>query len=127
MVEIQSLGKIKLSLIDYKFKNLQTDDIIVTNERLAHIKERHPEDYELFRVYGSVSVQNPDYIIEDHKHEGTVFMVKRLPDTNLNVVCRLALSTDEKGLKNSVMTFYRIRERNLKKLIEKNQLLYKKE
>lgn len=127
MVEIQSLGKIKTSLIDYKFKNLQTDDIIVTNERLAHIKERHPEDYELFKAYGSVSVQNPDYIIEDHKHEGTVFMVKRLPDTNLNVVCRLALSTDEKGLKNSVMTFYRIRERNLKKLIEKNQLLYKKE
>ena len=34
--------------------------------------------------------------------------------------------TDADGLKNSVMTFYRIRERNLKKMIVKNsiKLLY---
>ena len=37
------------------------------------------------------------------------------------------IQTDENKLKNSVMTFYRIREKNLKKLIEKNGLLYKKE
>lgn len=30
-------------------------------------------------------------------------------------------------LKNSVMTFWRIRERNLNKLIKKNEILYKKE
>ncbi len=119
MTEMQSLGRIELSLINKKFQNIQTDEIIVTNERIAHIKTRHPEDYELFKIYGMDSVQNPDYIIEDRKHEGTVFMVKRLTNTNLNVVCRLALDTDEKGLKNSVMTFYRIRDRNLKKLIEK--------
>ena len=51
-------------------------------------------------------------------------MVKRLPETNLNVVVRLALETDEKGLKNSVMTFYRIRNSNLKKLRKKNKILY---
>ena len=54
-------------------------------------------------------------------------MIKKLPDTNLNVVVRVVLETDEEGLKNSVMTFYRIRERNLRKLAEKNKLLYKKE
>lgn len=36
---------------------------------------------------------------------------------------RIALEIDEKGLKNSVMTFYRIRERNLRKMIEKNSSL----
>ena len=61
-------------------------------------------------------------------------MVKKLEDTNLNVVVRIALKTDDKGIMNSVMTFYRIRERNLIKLIRKNSsltgkdaLLYKKE
>ena len=54
-------------------------------------------------------------------------MVKKLPETNLNVVVRVVLETDDSRLKNSVMTFYRIREKNLKKLIEKNCLLYKKE
>ena len=41
---------------------------------------------------------------------------KKLPDTNLNVVVRVVLETDEIGWKNSVMTFYRIREKNLKKI-----------
>ncbi len=45
----------------------------------------------------------------------------------MNVVVRVALDTDEEGLKNSVMTFYRIRERNLKKLIAKNSILIGKD
>lgn len=57
----------------------------------------------------------------------SVFMVKKLPETNLNVVVRVVLENDKKGLKNSVMSFYRIRKRNLEKLIQKNGLLYKKE
>ena len=38
---------------------------------------------------------SPDLIIRDSKHIGTVFAVKKLPDTNLNVVVRLVLETDE--------------------------------
>lgn len=121
------IGNINTSILEKEFGKIQTNEIIVTNERLNHIKERHLADYELFEEYGRECVQNPDYIIKDNKNKGTVFMVRKLPDTNLNVVSRLALEKDENGLKNSIMTFYRIRERNLKKLIEKNTLLYKKE
>lgn len=91
MVEILSLGNINISVLEKEFGKLQTSEIIVTGERIAHIRERHFIDY------------------------------------NLNVISKLALDTDKSGLKNSVMTFYRIRERNLKKLITKNTLLYKKE
>lgn len=66
-------------------------------------------------------------LIQDTKHEGTIFAVKKLPDTNLNVIIRLVLDTDDPKRKNSVMTFYRIREKNLEKLIAKHKLLYKKE
>jgi hypothetical protein len=127
MTEIRSLGKIDIKILEKEYGKIQTDEIIVTNERINHIKGRHPEDFELFHKYGIESVEHPDVIIKDEKHEGTVFMVKRIPDTNLNVVVRVALETDEEGLKNSVMTFYRIRERNLRKLSEKNKLLYKRE
>ncbi len=61
----------------------------------------------------------PDILLVDEKHTGTVFAIKRLPETNLNVVVRLVMETDREDRKNSVMTFYRIRERNLKKLMEK--------
>lgn len=127
VAEIRGLGRINTALLEKEFGKIQTDRIIVTNERLLHIQERHPQDYELFEKYGQDSVQNPDYIIRDMKNKGTVFMVKKLSDTNLNVVVRVVLDTDKNGLQNSVMTFYRIRERNLRKMIEKNTLLYKKE
>ena len=127
MATIRPLGKINIDVIEKEFGKIQTDEIIVTNERENHIKDRHPEDYELFQKYGSETVNNPDFIIRDGKNLGTVFMVRKLPDTNLNVVVRVALDTDEEGLKNSVMTFYRIRERNLKKLIAKNSILIGKD
>ena len=134
MALILSLGKIDLSLLKDEFGKIQTDEIIITEERINHIKMRHPEDYSLFNIYGAICVKDPDYIIKDGKHDGTIFMVKKLEDTNLNVVVRIALKTDDKGIMNSVMTFYRIRERNLIKLIRKNSsltgkdaLLYKKE
>lgn len=127
VTEIQNLGKINTKVLEKEFGKIQTDEIIVTNERIDHIKERHPEDYDLFEKYGRESVSAPDLIIKDIKNKGTVFMVKKLPETNLNVVVRVVLETDDSKLKNSVMTFYRIRERNLKKLIEKNGMLYKKE
>lgn len=127
MAEIKSLGKIDIKILESEYGKIQTDEIIVTGERIEHIKERHPEDFELFHKYGTECVEHPDVIIKDEKHEGTVFMVKKIPDTNLNVVVRVVLETDEEGLKNSVMTFYRIRERNLRKMSEKNKLLYKRE
>ena len=134
MAVILSLGKIDLSLLKDEFGKIQTDEIIITEERINHIKMRHLEDYSLFNIYGAICVKDPDYIIKDGKHDGTIFMVKKLEDTNLNVVVRIALKTDDKGIMNSVMTFYRIRERNLIKLIRKNSsltgkdaLLYKKE
>ena len=43
-------------------------------------------------------------------------MIKKLENTNLNVVSKLSLTSDTKNLKNSVMTFYRIRAKNLSKL-----------
>ncbi len=127
VAEIIKLGTICTQPLEKEFGILQTDEIIITNERINHIKLRHPEDYKLFQKYGVETVEQPDIIIKDCKNEGTVFMIKQLENTNLNVVCRLVLQSDDGNLKNSVMTFYRIRQKNLEKLEKKNKLLYNKE
>ena len=75
------LGEIESALLQGYFGELRTKEVVVTEERMEHIRERHPQDVE----------------------------------------------TDREDRKNSVMTFYRIRERNLKKLMEKNRLLYSRE
>lgn len=74
-----------------------------------------------------MAVENPNEIIKDLKNDGTVFYVKHLDETNLNVIVRLVTQDDDQNRFNSIMTFFRIRDRNLKKLIEKNKLLYKAE
>lgn len=127
MAEIIELGKINTQPLEIEFGKLKTDEIVITNERIDHIKNRHPEDFDLFIKYGIQTVENPDIIIKDCKNIGTVFMIKKLPNTNLNVIARLVLDTDDKNLKNSVMTFYRLRNKNLAKLKNKNKTLYKKE
>ena len=127
MGEIRVLGKINLVPLVAQFGEIQTDEIIITDERLQHIKERHQEDFTFFLKYIEESVTNPDYIINDGKNAGTVFMVKKLDEMNINVVVIVALSSDKTGIKNSVMTFHRLRDKNLMKIIKKNVLLYKKE
>ena len=84
MALILSLGKIDLSLLKDEFGKIQTDEIIITEERINHIKMRHPEDYSLFNIYGAICVKDPDYIIKDGKHDGTIFIVKN-PTKNLIV------------------------------------------
>lgn len=124
--EIIQLGNLNSQLLKDEFGELRTSETIVTNERINHIKQHHSQDYELFEKYGANTIKNPDSIIKDGKNKSTVFMIKRLENMNLNVVTRLVLSDDNENLKNSVMTFYRIREKNLKKLKNKN-IIYKAE
>ena len=126
VAEIIELGKLNTQPLEIEFGKLKTDELIVTDERIKHIKLRHPKDFELFEKYGLSVVVEPDFIIKDEKNENTVFMTKKLENTNLNLVVKIILETDERDLKNSVMTFYRIRETNLKKLMNKNKTLYKK-
>lgn len=129
-MELKPLGKIgAVGRIEKEFGKLYTEDIIVTNERLKHIKERHPNDYDLFREYGRKATNDPDIVIKDGKNDGTVFMVKKLSDTNLNVVVKVAIDAKYPNYKNSVITFYRLRNKNLEKLAKKeiNKVLYKKE
>lgn len=44
-----------------------TDEVIITNERIQHIKDRHPNDYEQYFMYMKEIVEKPEYIIEANK------------------------------------------------------------
>lgn len=56
MTEINSLGEINLHILQEEFGKLMTNEIIVTDERISHIMEHHPEDYELFKKYALSAV-----------------------------------------------------------------------
>ena len=127
VTRIFEIGKIDKSIFAEKYGELLTDEVIVTEERMRHIQERHAQDYALFLEFGSECIQEPDLVLSDEKNKGTVFMIKRFSEINLNVVMRLVLEGEDDTLKNSVMTFWRIRDRNVQKLVRKNEILYKRE
>lgn len=122
-----NIGKIDRKIFKEINENIITDEVILTHERYTHIIERHKEDFELYGDMLLEIIQNPDYILKDTKNVDTAMVIKHIEKTNINVILRLAVMNDKIHNKNSIMTFYRVRDRNLKKLQEKNKTIYKKE
>ncbi|MDC7280757.1 PBECR2 nuclease fold domain-containing protein [Butyrivibrio fibrisolvens] len=105
-----------------------TDDVILTNERLQHIKQRHPNDYELYLEYIKSTVEDPDYIIEANKPNSAVALKDIIIENNihLKVIVRLVTSNDNPEYKNSVITFQTIRDKEWKRLLKNKTILYNK-
>lgn len=122
-----NIGKIDIKLFSKISNRIITDEVILTNERYVHIKDRHEEDFRLYKNILPELLKNPDYILKDYKNLNTAMVIKHIENTNINVILSLAVSNDGIHTKNSIMTLYRIRDKNLKKLQEKNKTIYKKE
>lgn len=122
------VGKINMKIFKNISYNLITDEVILTNERYLHIIEGHKEDFMIYSNMLSQIIIEPNYILEDYKNQYTVMVIKKVENNNnINVIIRLAIEEDLIHNKNSIMTMYRVREKNLKKLMEKNKVIYKKE
>lgn len=61
------------------------------------------------------------------KNENSVFLIKKLKDTNINAVLKVVTQNQDSDYKNAIITFYRIRDKNANKLENNNKILYKKE
>ena len=125
---VETIGVIRTDYLEEEFGALNTDQVVLTEERSEHIRSRHPEDYELFKMYGKACVEQPDIVMKDSKNENTVFMAKKIEGSNVNAVIRLSVAAvDDPSRKNSVMTFYRMRDINLNKKAARNKVLYRHE
>ena len=111
MQYITKLDKKKLG--EYENK-LITEDVILTDERLyEHILLFHKEEYQQLRPYIKNIIKNPDYIIEDNRHEDTMIYLKKIDDIGKNgrVIIKLALGQDEEHNKNSIITLMKLNKR----------------
>lgn len=116
MQYITKLDKRKLGVYANK---LITEEVILTDERLyEHILLYHKEEYKQLRVDIKGIIENPDYIIEDNRHEDTMIYLKHLNNKNSGrVVIKLALGQDEEHNKNSIITLMRLNKRTWKQTI----------
>jgi len=125
---MQRIGKIDLEIYKCVTPDIQTDEVIITDERVTHIKENHPNDYERYFEYAHQMIEKPDYIIESAK-PNTAVILKEIEDNNehLKMVMRLITSNDPENYKNSVITFMKIEEKRYDRYLRTKKILYKRE
>lgn len=125
---MHSVGKIDIDIYKCVTEDIQTDEVIITEKQIEHIKEHHPNDYERFGKYFKDIVEKPDYIIEANK-PNTAMLLKEIIDNNerFKTILRLVTSSDNPEFKNSIITFMKIDEKDWKRIIKNKKVLYKSE
>ena len=128
---MQYITKLDRNKLEKYKKGLITEEVILTDERLyEHILLFHENEYKELRPYLKSIIDNPDYIIEDNRHEETMIYLKQVKNIEKNgrVVIKLALGQDKEHNKNSIITMMKLNNRtwnqtlkNRGKIIWKNK------
>lgn len=124
---MQYIGKIDINKLgEYKAKII-TNDVIITEERIKHIKEHHPGDYEQYSKYISKIIHNPDYILEDNKNLDTILYMKTIRENGKNIQIVVRLNTNKKEIKkkNSILTLWKIKDKTYKQLLRNRKIIWK--
>lgn len=124
---MREVGRIDIEKYRCVAEEIITDEVVITDERIAHIREHHPNDYERFSGYLSLIISEPDYIIEDVR-PNTAVVLKEIVENKerFRLALRLVTPGDHPKYKNSIITFMKIREKEWNRLIRNKTVLYKK-
>ncbi len=125
---MHSVGRINKEIYRCIKEDILTDEVVITNNQIQHIMDRHPNDYERFSSYFGKIVKNPDYIIEANR-PNTALLLKEIIENGevFKTVLRLATSDENPDYKNSIITFMKIDEKEWNRLLRNKTILYKKE
>lgn len=72
-----SIGKINQKIYKCITEDIITEEVIITENQIQHIKDRHPEAYNKVLKNIQETKSTPDYIIRD-KHAYTGLIIKRI-------------------------------------------------
>lgn len=115
IVSESSFSKQVKESIEKELGKLNTDSVILRKERLQHIEERHPEAVEIIKNNFDKIIENPDYVLKDGKNENTILLIRELESKAYNTVIKISVKENTE-LKNSILTFYKIRDREVRRL-----------
>lgn len=122
------VGKIDREIFSCISGDIATDEVIITDERIAHIKERHPGDYERYVGYLTEIVENPDYILAANKPKSAL-LLKSFAENgkNYKMILRLVTITENIDYRNSIITFQKVENRRYLRYTKSDKVLYKRE
>ena len=127
-VNFNFVCKIDRELYRVVSDDIQTDDVIITAQQIAHIEEGHPGAYVQFMQYLPRVLRDPDFILRGNKPH-TALVIKQIveEDAITEVVLRLKVSSDPAAYRNSIITLWHISPKRFHRLLRQSEILYKKE
>lgn len=121
------IGKIDVDIYKCVSEDIVTDVVVITDERVEHIKMRHPNDYERFVDYIPEIIAEPDYILAANK-PNTGVLLKEIQgnDERFKLILRLKIEEEPANYSNSILSFWYIGETTWNKSIKNKKILYKR-
>lgn len=107
--------------------DIAVEEVIITEERIQHIKRRHPGHFEEIEPFLRAAIEDPDYILEDAIHTGLILKAVEHDGFRIQLVLRVHTSTDSPGFKNSVISAWKISASRWNNYLRNKNILYKKE
>lgn len=124
---MQMVGKIDKEMYAAVGLNIATDEVVITNERVAHIIHRRGADfYQKYSPLFPQVISAPDYIFSD-THEHSVLVCRTFDNgkTAINLVLRLAVEGENPNYKNSIITAIRENQKRFSQRIRNSEVLFK--
>lgn len=123
---VHPIGTINTEHFEKITNDITTDEVIITDERIKHCN-KHNNAYDKYKQYIPEMLIDPDYIFSNEK-ENTGVVVKTIEQEGkpLELILRLHTSTDEDGKKNSIISFWDISEKTLKRYLRTKNIVYRK-
>lgn len=124
---MEYIGKICIERFVKISEDITTDEVILTEKQIVHIKDRHPNDYELYFKYFKEIIEEPDYIIRD-ANPNTGILLKRIltEEKDFQLILRLHTSYDNPRYKNSIITFMKIGKKRYNQYIRNKEVVWKR-
>jgi len=127
VADVSKIGEINPKHFENVFPVL-TNDVVITDERIAHIKAHHPKDYERYAEYIPQILKNPDYILKANRPHSAVLLKEfKKSDERFQLILRLRTSQDPDEFSNSVITFSRLHAKEYRRFVRNKKVLYKSE
>ena len=122
---VNYVGKINREIYKCITEDITTDEVVITDERVEHIKINHPGHYEKISPHLKAAVENPDYILKDTENTGLILKRAEIDNIRVQIVLRLHTTSDNTGYKNSIISAWEISESRWANYINNKIILYK--
>ncbi len=126
--DVIELCSLDISVYKCISEKICTGRVILTDKQIIHMENSHPEAYK--DVIGELNntLEDPDYIICDEKHNDTGLVVRRVLNSagkeHIFIVLRICTDNKEGELANSVISGWKISEKRLQSYLRNKEVLY---